>query len=71
MARLKSCAIKAVGGLAVGVASDEVHQDGRINRLKREHCSAPARMSSFPIIAIFGTCSNCLAPAPQPLASEP
>ena len=30
-------AIKAVGGLAIGVASDEVHQDGRINRLKREH----------------------------------
>jgi phosphoglycolate phosphatase len=29
--------IKAVGGLAIGVASDEVHQDGRINRLKREH----------------------------------
>jgi phosphoglycolate phosphatase-like HAD superfamily hydrolase len=30
-------AIKAVGGLAIGVASDEVHRDGRINRLKREH----------------------------------
>jgi len=30
-------AIKAVGGLAIGVASDEVHQDGRINQLKREH----------------------------------
>jgi phosphoglycolate phosphatase-like HAD superfamily hydrolase len=30
-------AIKSVGGLAVGVASDEVHQDGRINQLKREH----------------------------------
>lgn len=30
-------AIKAVGGLAVGVASDEVHQDGRINGLKRDH----------------------------------
>jgi phosphoglycolate phosphatase-like HAD superfamily hydrolase len=30
-------AIKQVGGLAVGVASDEVHQDGRINRLKRDH----------------------------------
>jgi len=30
-------AIKAVGGLAVGVASDEIHQDGRINHLKREH----------------------------------
>jgi len=30
-------AIKAVGGLAIGVASDEIHQDGRINRLKREH----------------------------------
>jgi phosphoglycolate phosphatase len=30
-------AVKAVGGLAVGVASDEVHQDGRINRLKRDH----------------------------------
>ena len=30
-------AIKAVGGLAIGVASDEIHQDGRINRLKRDH----------------------------------
>jgi phosphoglycolate phosphatase-like HAD superfamily hydrolase len=30
-------AVKAVGGLAVGVASDEVYQDGRENRLKREH----------------------------------
>jgi len=30
-------AIKQVGGFAVGVASDEVHQDGRVNRLKREH----------------------------------
>jgi phosphoglycolate phosphatase-like HAD superfamily hydrolase len=30
-------AIKAVGGLAIGLASDEVHQDGRVNRLKREH----------------------------------
>jgi len=30
-------AVKAVGGLAVGVASDEVNQDGRINKLKREH----------------------------------
>ncbi len=30
-------AIKAVGGLAIGVASDEVHQDGRVNQLKREH----------------------------------
>jgi phosphoglycolate phosphatase-like HAD superfamily hydrolase len=30
-------AAKAVGALAIGVASDEVHQDGRINPLKREH----------------------------------
>jgi phosphoglycolate phosphatase len=30
-------AIKSVGGLAIGVASDEIHQDGRINRLKRNH----------------------------------
>lgn len=30
-------AAKVVGGLAIGVASDEVHQDGRVNRLKREH----------------------------------
>ena len=30
-------AIKAVGGLAIGVASDEIHQDGRVNRLKRDH----------------------------------
>jgi len=30
-------AAKAVGGLALGVASDEVHQSGRINPLKRDH----------------------------------
>ena len=30
-------AAKAVGSLAIGVASDEVHHDGRVNRLKREH----------------------------------
>jgi phosphoglycolate phosphatase len=30
-------AIKQAGGLAVGVASDEVHQDGQMNALKREH----------------------------------
>jgi len=30
-------AARAVGALAVGVASDEVHLDGRVNRLKREH----------------------------------
>lgn len=30
-------AIKAVGGLAVGVASEEVRRDGRVNPLKREH----------------------------------
>jgi phosphoglycolate phosphatase-like HAD superfamily hydrolase len=30
-------AAKSVGGLAVGVASDEVRQDGRINLLKRDH----------------------------------
>ena len=30
-------AIKAVGGLAIGVASDEVHLDGRVNQLKRSH----------------------------------
>jgi phosphoglycolate phosphatase len=30
-------AAKAVGGFALGVASDEVHKSGRINALKREH----------------------------------
>jgi phosphoglycolate phosphatase-like HAD superfamily hydrolase len=30
-------AVKAVGGLAIGVASDEIDRDGRVNRLKREH----------------------------------
>jgi phosphoglycolate phosphatase-like HAD superfamily hydrolase len=30
-------AAKAVGGFALGVASDEVHKSGRINTLKREH----------------------------------
>jgi phosphoglycolate phosphatase-like HAD superfamily hydrolase len=30
-------AAKAVGGLAIGVASDEVERSGRINALKREH----------------------------------
>ncbi|MBW8884118.1 MAG: HAD family hydrolase [Planctomycetia bacterium] len=30
-------AVKAAGGFAVGVASDEIHQDGRVNQLKRNH----------------------------------
>jgi phosphoglycolate phosphatase-like HAD superfamily hydrolase len=30
-------AARAVGSLAIGVASDEVDRSGRINRLKREH----------------------------------
>ena len=30
-------AAKAVGALALGIASDEVHQGGRVNQLKREH----------------------------------
>jgi phosphoglycolate phosphatase len=30
-------AAKSLGALAIGVASDEVHGDGRINPLKREH----------------------------------
>ena len=30
-------AVKAVGGLALGVASDEVAMSGQINRLKRDH----------------------------------
>jgi phosphoglycolate phosphatase len=30
-------AINAVGGLAIGVASDELHHDGRVNQLKRAH----------------------------------
>jgi len=30
-------AAKAIGSLALGVASDEVHQDGRVNQLKRTH----------------------------------
>jgi phosphoglycolate phosphatase len=30
-------AVKAVGGLAIGVCSDEIHRDGRVNRLKRDH----------------------------------
>ena len=30
-------AAKAAGALALGVASDEVHQDGRVNQLKRDH----------------------------------
>jgi phosphoglycolate phosphatase len=30
-------AVKAVGGLAIGVASDEVNMSGRVNPLKRDH----------------------------------
>jgi phosphoglycolate phosphatase-like HAD superfamily hydrolase len=30
-------AVKAVGGLALGIASDEVSRSGRVNPLKREH----------------------------------
>jgi phosphoglycolate phosphatase len=54
-------AIKAVGGLAVGVASDEVHRDGSVNRLKREHlirAGADVIISDYrhlaPLLAILG-----------------
>jgi phosphoglycolate phosphatase len=30
-------AARGVGALALGVASDEIHQDGRVNLLKRDH----------------------------------
>jgi beta-phosphoglucomutase-like phosphatase (HAD superfamily) len=30
-------AAKSIGALALGIASDEVHPDGRLNHLKREH----------------------------------
>jgi len=50
-------AIKAVGGLAIGVASDEVHQDGRINPLKREHL---IRSGADVIIPDYGNIDHVL-----------
>jgi phosphoglycolate phosphatase len=44
-------AAKAVGALALGVASDEVHRDGRINQLKREHL---LRAGADVIVADYG-----------------
>lgn len=43
-------AVKAVGGLALGVASDEVRKSGTINRLKREHlfrCGADVIVADY------------------------
>jgi len=51
-------AIKAVGGLAVGVASDEVHQDGRVNRLKRDHL---IRSGADVIIPDYGDIGSVLS----------
>jgi phosphoglycolate phosphatase-like HAD superfamily hydrolase len=61
-------AIKAIGGLAIGVASDEVHQDGRINRLKRDHL---LRAGADFIIPDYGNLNSVLSllrpsPSPQP-----
>jgi phosphoglycolate phosphatase-like HAD superfamily hydrolase len=50
-------AIKAVGGLAIGVASDEVHQDGRINHLKRDHL---IRSGADVIIPDYSNVANAL-----------
>lgn len=54
-------AAKAVGGLALGVASDEVHRDGRINRLKRDHllrAGADVIVADYchldPLVALLG-----------------
>jgi len=50
-------ATKAVGGLALGVASDEVYQDGRVNQLKREHL---IRSGADVIIPDYTTIANVL-----------
>jgi phosphoglycolate phosphatase len=51
-------AIRAVGGLGVGVASDEVHQDGRINHLKRDHL---IRSGADVIIPNYGNLDQILS----------
>jgi len=57
-------AIKAVGGLAIGVASDEVHQDGRINRLKRDHLLRAGADVIIPDYRDFNSVLRLLTPEP-------
>jgi len=55
-------AIKAVGGLAIGVASDEVYQDGRINPLKRKHLLRAGADVIVPDYHDFSTLLGLLLP---------
>src|SRR4051794_2732685 len=57
-------AIKAVGGLAIGVASDEVHQDGRNNHLKREHLLRSGADVIIPDYRELDSVPRLLPPAP-------
>ena len=41
-------AVKVVGGLAIGVASDEVHRSGSLNPLKYEHLAAAGAHAIIP-----------------------
>jgi len=57
-------AIKAVGGLAIGVASDEVHRDGRINQLKRDHLLRSGADVIIPDYRDFAAILQFLTPDP-------
>lgn len=57
-------AVKAIGGLAVGVASDEVHQDGRVNRLKRDHLLRSSADVIIPDYRDLNSVLSLLLPSP-------
>lgn len=50
-------AAKAVGALAIGVASDEIERSGRVNKLKRDHL---LRAGADVIVADFGNLDSVL-----------
>jgi phosphoglycolate phosphatase len=59
-------AIKAVGGLAIGVASDEIHQDGRVNQLKRDHLLRAGADLVIPDYRDLALTLSLLGPSPSP-----
>jgi phosphoglycolate phosphatase-like HAD superfamily hydrolase len=61
-------AVKSVGGLALGVASDEVTMSGRINPLKREHLLRAGADVIIPDYRQLHLLLQLLTPGPWPLA---
>jgi phosphoglycolate phosphatase len=57
-------AAKAVGALALGVASDEIHQDGRVNKLKRDHLLRAGADAIIPDYQHLAPILRLLAPGP-------